>query len=396
MGPARRGAHAMTRTRSHRLEGLAQSEIRRMTRECERLGGINLGQGICDVAMPDVVRERAEAAMRAGANQYSKPEGILELREAIAAKLRRDNGIEANPGTEIVVTAGLTGAYVSTVLGLLDPGDGILVFEPYYGYHVNIALGAGLRPQFVRSETPHAPLTEASLRSAIDDGTRALVVCTPSNPSGKVYDRAELELIARIAHERDLLVITDEIYEYFVYDGGKHVSPATIGGLWPRTVSLMGYSKTFAITGWRIGYAVASEPLARSVLLANDLDFICAPRPAQHGVAAGIAELEPAWYHELSVRFEHKRDRLAAALAEAGFAPLVPQGAYYVFADIRPLGYRSAQAAAMDLLERAGVATVPGTAFYDSAEDAHWLRVCFAKEDDVLDDACARIAHFEA
>jgi len=384
----------MTKQRSHRLEGLRQSDIRRMTRECERVDGINLGQGICDVAMPQLVRERAEAAMRAGANQYSKPEGITELREAIADKLRRDNGIHADPATEIVVTAGLTGAYVSTVVGLLDPGDGILVFEPYYGYHVNIARGAGLRPQLVRSESPHAPVTEAALRSAIDDRTRAVVVCTPSNPAGKVYERAELELIARVAHDRDLLVITDEIYEYFVYDGRDHVSPATMADLWPRTVSLMGYSKTFAITGWRIGYAVASEPLARSVLLANDLHFICAPRPAQHGVAAGVVELEPAWYHDLAVRFERKRDRLVAALSEAGFAPLVPQGAYYVFADIRPLGYRSAQAVAMDLLERAGVATVPGTAFYGDADDAHWLRVCFAKEDDVLDEACARIASF--
>ena len=221
-----------------------------------------------------------------------------------------------------------------------------------------------------------------------------MVVCTPANPSGKVFDREEIAAVAEVAHELDLLVISDEIYEYFVYDGRQHVSPALVSELWPRTVSLMGASKTFAITGWRIGYAVAPQPLASSVLLANDLDFICAPRPLQHGVAAGISLLEPAWYQALAAAFERKREKMCAALRTAGLAPLVPQGSYYAFTDVRPLGYTNSRCAAMDLLERAGVATVPGTAFYRGPQGEHWLRVCFAKEDDVLEEACERVAGF--
>jgi aminotransferase len=380
--------------RAQRLEGLAQSEIRMMSRECDRVGGINLGQGICDIAMPEIVRHAAEEAIRDGKNQYSRPEGIPELRHAIAMKLRRDNAIEANPDGEIIVTAGVTGAFDCTIQGLLNPGDGILLFEPYYGYHLNIARTAGLIPQFVELESPHAAVTEEKLLATIDEQSRAIVVCTPSNPSGKIYDAQELSAIARVARERDLLVITDEIYEYFVYDEKPHRSPAAMDELWPRTVTLMGCSKTFAMTGWRIGYVIAPKPLAESILLANDLHYICAPRPLQHGVAAGIAALEPSWYHELARSFETKRDRLCAALDEAGFEPLSPAGSYYALTDIRPLGYRDARAAALDLLECSGVATVPGTAFYSGTEGEHYIRVCFAKEDAVLDEACERIAAF--
>lgn len=380
---------------AHRFDGLVQSEIRRMTVECDRVGGLNLAQGLCDLAVPEPVRAAAERALRGPSNTYSKPAGIPELRHAIAGKLARDNGLAADPDREIVVTAGVTGAYFCTLDALLNPGEGILLFEPYYGYHMNIARTLGLEPRLLALDPPHARVTEEALRSAVDERTRAIVLCTPSNPSGKVFDRAELEAIARVVQEHDLLLVTDEIYEYFTYDGRRHVSPAAVSELWPRTVSLMGYSKTFAITGWRIGYAVAHEPLARRILLANDLYFICANRPAQTAVAHGIEVLPPAWYRELAAAFESKRDRLCQALAEAGFAPLVPQGSYYVFADVRPLGYESARAAAMELLERGGVATVPGTAFCRGPTGERFLRVCFAKEDPVLDDACQRIRSFQ-
>ncbi len=366
-----------------------------MTLECERVGGLNLAQGICDLPVPEPVREAAERALREPTNTYSKASGIPELRRAIAHKLQRDNQIAADPETEIVVTAGVTGAYFCTLAALLNPGDGIVLFEPYYAYHRNIARTLGLEPQLLTLDPPHAGVTEERLCEVVDDRTRAIVVCTPSNPSGKMYEREELEAIARIAHERDLLVITDEIYEYFTYDGAHHISPGTVGELWPRTVSLMGFSKTFAVTGWRIAYAVAHESLARRILLANDLYFICANRPAQSAVAHGVEVLSPAWYRELARAFQAKRDRLCAALEEAGFAPLVPHGAYYVLADAGALGYTSARSAAMELLERCGVAAVPGTAFYHGSDGERFLRVCFAKEDDVLDDACARIRSFE-
>jgi len=376
---------------ARRLAGIVQSEIRLMTAECVRVGGINLAQGICDLAVPAAVLEGAERALRGPTNTYSKAAGIAELRHAIAAKLLRDNGIKADPESEIVVTAGVTGAYSCTLHALLNPGDGLLLFEPYYAYHRNIAASLELDVQYLELDPPHATISQEVLRASLAPNTRAMVVCTPSNPTGKMFARAELEAIAAVAHERDLLVITDEIYEYFTYDGRPHVSPASVGDLWDRTVTLMGCSKTFAITGWRIGYAVAPEPLARSILVANDLYFICANRPAQHGVAHAIETLPPEWYRDLARAFESKRDRLCRALSDAGLDPLIPQGAYYALADVSRLGHETARGAALDLLERCGVAAVPGNAFCRGPRGQTLLRFCFAKEDDVLDEACRRL-----
>ena len=248
-----------------RLEGLVQSDIRRMTRECERVGGINLGQGICDLPTPPLVRDGSIQAIRAQKSVYSYPEGIIELREAISEKLARDNGITARADGEIVVTVGATGAFAATLTALLNPGDGILIMEPYYGYHLNTAIVAGLEPHYLTLTPPEFTLTEDALRASIRDNTRAVVVCTPSNPSGKMFSREELEILAKVAHDKDLLVITDEIYEYIRYDGRPHISPATVGDLWERTVTVMGLSKTFSITGWRLGYAVAPEAMAKPI-----------------------------------------------------------------------------------------------------------------------------------
>jgi aminotransferase len=379
---------------SARLAGLLPSEIRRMTRECERVGGINLSQGVCAVASPECVLEAAADAVRRGPQHYTKSEGLPELRAAVAAKLRRDNAIEVDPEREIVVTPGVTGGYLAAIHGLLDPGDGILIPEPFYPYHVNIARAAGLAPHFLRLSPPHQRLDEERLRAALRRETRAIVLCTPSNPAGKVFDREELEAVERVAQERDLLVITDEIYEYFVYDGRRHVSPGSLPGLRPRTLGLFGPAKIFAITGWRIGYAAAPEPLAHALLRASDLFFICAARPLQRAVAQALAELTPEWYQRRAREFEGRRDRLCAALRDAGCEPLVPQGSYYVLADVGALGFATGGEAAMALLEKAGVATVPGTSFTGDAAGERSVRACFAVEDDVLDEACARLRAF--
>jgi len=385
----------MARATSKRLSGLVQSDIRRMTRECERVGGINLGQGICDLPTPPLVREGAIEAIRARKSTYSFPEGDLGLRRAIAAKLERQNGITADPRTEIVVTVGATGAFASAVHALLDPGEGILLFEPYYGYHLNAAILAGLEPQFLELEAPAFALREGDLRAALRPNTRAVVVCTPSNPCGKMFDEAELEALARVARDRDLLVITDEIYEHIRYDGRAHVPPASVLDLRERTVTIMGLSKTFSITGWRLGYAVAPEPMARAITLANDLFYVCAPTPLQHGVAEGFRAPE-SFFEALAADYGRKRALTCDALHAAGMHPIVPQGAYYVMADVGHLGFGTAREAAMALLERAGVATVPGTAFYTGDRGERFLRVCYAKEDDVLGEACRRIRSFRA
>jgi aminotransferase len=375
---------------ARRLSDLAQSDIRRMTRECERVGGINLGQGICDLPTPESVREGAIKAIRENKSIYSFAEGERALREAIARKLERDNGLKADPATEICVTVGASGAYACAIHALLDPGDGILLFEPYYGYHLNAALVAGLIPEFVTLKAPEFSLNEAALEAAITPKTRAMVVCTPSNPSGKMFTRAELEVLSRVAQKHDLLVITDEIYEYIRYDGRKHVSPATIPGLRERTVTIMGLSKTFSITGWRLGYAVAPEPLAKAITLVNDLDYVCAPTPLQLGAAAGF-DAPQSYFDELQSGYQKKRDLICDALSDAGLTPIAPQGAYYVLADCSSLSRPSARDAAMHLLEKTKVASVPGSAFFRGDSGEKLLRFCFAKDDAVLDEACRRL-----
>lgn len=373
-----------------RLQDLAQSDIRRMTRECERVGGINLGQGICDLPTPELVREGAIRAIRENKSTYSFAEGARELRDAIARKLLRDNGLKADPATEICVTVGASGAYTCAIHALLDPGDGIILFEPYYGYHLNAAIVAGLVPQFVTLRPPDFALGIAALEAAVTPQTRAMVICTPGNPSGKMFSRDELQMLARVAGKHDLLVITDEIYEYIRYDGRQHIPPASIPGLRDRTVTIMGLSKTFSITGWRLGYAVAPEPLTRAITLVNDLDYVCAPTPLQLGAAAGF-DAPQGYFDELQSGYQRKRDSICEALREARLPPIVPQGAYYVLADCSALKAPDAREAAMRLLEKTGVASIPGSAFYRGSAGEKLLRFCFAKDDAVLEEACRRL-----
>lgn len=384
----------MTEFISKRIAGFQQSEIRNMTRECERVGGINLGQGLGDLPAPTSVQEGAIAAIRDNRSKYALPEGIIELRQAIANKLRRDNGIEADPQTEIVVTNGTTGAFAASLQALLNPGDGILLFEPYYGYHLNAILLSGNEPQFLGLALPAFSFTEESLRAAIRHNTRAILVCTPSNPSGKVFSEEELKIIAKVAVEYDLLVITDEIYEYITYDGRKHTSPATVDGLRERTVSIMGFSKTFSITGWRVGYVLAPPALARAINLVNDLLYVCAPTPLQYGAAKGLVECGPEYFEELRAIYQHKRDIICDGLAQAGLNPLIPQGAYYVLAEMGHLGYPDAKAAALALLDQTGVAGIPGTAFFQSEAGNSLIRFCFAKDDESLATAAKRLQRF--
>jgi aminotransferase len=375
---------------AHRVENLVQSEIRRMTRECERVGGINLGQGICDLPTLPLVRDGAITAIRENRSTYSFPEGSSTLRRVIADKLARENGIRANPETDIVVTVGASGAFTAAIMALLNPGDGLLLFEPYYGYHLNTALLAGIEPQFATLDLPSFSLDEQRLRRAIRPNTRAIMLCSPSNPSGKMLTRQELEILARIAIEHDLLVITDEIYEYFRFDGREHISPATIAGLEDRTVTIMGLSKTFSITGWRLGYAVARAELAAPISIVNDIYYVCAPTPLQLGAAAGFAA-PPSYFEDLRTSYQTKRDMICEALEKARMSPVVPEGAYYVLADISRSGFSVAKDAAMALLEQTKVASIAGSAFFESAVGERYLRFCFAKEDDVLAEACARI-----
>ncbi len=377
---------------SQRISGLVQSDIRAMTRECNRLGGINLGQGLCELPTPEPVIAAARVALATQEKSiYSAAEGVAPLREAIAKKLARENRIDADPEREIVVTNGGTGGYAATLMALFNPGDGVLLFEPYYGYHLNAAILAGLKPQFIPFSGADLAIDEVSIRNSIDSTSRAIVICTPANPSGKMWTKSELELVGRIANENNLVVVTDEMYEYFRYDGREHISPASLPELKNRTVTLMGLSKTFSITGWRLGYVAAPAEMTEKIRLANDLFYVCAPTPLQYGVLAGFNDVGADYFQNLQTQFAAKRNQICTTLESVGMNPIVPQGAYYVLADISRFGIKDSKQFAMKMLEKVGVAGVPGRAFFSSSVGDRYIRLCFGVNDDRLTEACTRL-----
>ncbi|MBA4391603.1 MAG: aminotransferase [Syntrophus sp. (in: bacteria)] len=385
----------MALTLSKRAEGIVQAEIRVMTIECEKAGGINLAQGVCDTGVPFSVVQGAKEAIDHGINSYTRYDGLAELRNAIAVKMLEFNNIAVDPETEITVSAGSTGAFYCACLALLDPGDEVILFEPYYGYHLNTLIAANVVPRYVRMSFPEMKFTVEDLERIVTSKTKGIMVCTPANPSGKVFTEEELRLIAGFAVKHDLFVFTDEIYEYFVYDDKKHMSPGSFLEIADRTVTISGYSKTFSITGWRIGYSVCRKQWADMIGYVNDLIYVCAPAPLQMGVASGIMNLSPDYYKNLCREFKGKRDKLCSALFSAGLTPLVPQGAYYVLADAGSLPGNTGKEKAMYLLEKTGVASVPGSAFYHDDSGENIIRFCFAKTDDVLDEACKRIKNLK-
>ena len=382
----------MKRHINQRMAGLAHSEIRAMTQACVQAKGLNMAQGVCDTPVPPMVLRAAAQAMEQGKNVYSRFDGLPELRQAIAKKLAQYNGIVADPETDVTVSAGATGAFHCACLALLNPGDEVVLFEPYYQYHISALLAVEAVAVPVKMQAPDWNFSRADVERVITPRTRAIIVNSPGNPSGKVFNRSELESIAAIAQQHDLFVFTDEIYEYFLYDGRTHVSLATLPGMADRTITLGGYSKTFSITGWRIGYSVASARWAQAIGAMNDLLYVCAPTPLQAGVAAGIQELPDLFYRDLARDYQQKRDRFCQALAKAGLTPSIPQGAYYVLADASRLPGTTGKARAMFLLETIGLAGVPGEAFFSGPEGKQFIRFSYAKIDSDIDDACQRLA----
>lgn len=376
---------------SKRHEWVAQSEIRNMSIECDRVQGINLSQGVCDLEVPAVVRQGAKAAMDAGINTYTRYDGLTELRQAIAHKQKLFTGMEVNPETEIIVSAGSTGAFYCACLALLDPGDEVILFEPYYGYHVSTLVATQAVPVYVRMAPPDWTFSEQDLEKVVSEKTRGIMINTPANPSGKVFTHVELERLAAFAAKYDLFVFTDEIYEHLVYDGNRHIPPAILPGLQERTITISGLSKTFSITGWRVGYCICDEKWAQTIGYFNDLVYVCAPAPLQMGVAKGLMDLGVEYYERLAREYVNKRDKICEALIKASLEPYVPQGAYYVLGNISLIPGGSSKEKAMNLLRRSGVGCVPGEAFYHDDAGENLARFCFAKEDAVLDEACRRI-----
>lgn len=380
----------MTRTISRRMTDLAQSEIRAMTQACTRMKGLNMAQGVCDTPVPSVVLEGAEKAIRDGYNVYTRFDGLPELRQALADKLVQYNGIQADPETEITVSSGATGAFHCACAALLNPGDEVILFEPYYQYHISALVAVDAIPVVVHMHPPAWSYSMEQLEEAVSPRTKAIIVNSPGNPSGKVLARVELEMLAQFACRHDLFVLTDEIYEYFLYDGRNHVSMATLPDMAERTITIGGYSKTFSVTGWRIGYSVAAKPWASAIGAMNDLLYVCAPGPLQIGVARGISQLNDGFYKSLAHDYQRKRDQFCHALANVGLTPSIPQGAYYVLADVSRIPGKTGKARAMHLLDKTGVAGVPGEAFFSGQTGANFIRFSYAKTDADLAEACRR------
>jgi N-succinyldiaminopimelate aminotransferase len=357
-------------------------------------GSINLGQGFPDTDGPEEVREAAVRALRDGrGNQYPPGPGIPELRTAIAAHQERRYGLSYDPDTEVLVTAGATEAIAATLLALLEPGDEVIALEPYYdSYAACIAMAGGTRvPVTLRPHEGAFRLDLDELRAAVTDRTRLLLVNTPHNPTGTVLTREELTAIAELAVERDLLVVTDEVYEHLVFDDAEHLPLATFPGMRERTVTIGSAGKTFSFTGWKVGWATAAPGLVSAVRSAKQFLTYVASGPFQYAVAEALA-LPDTYFTAFSEDMLAKRDLLAAGLADAGFEVFKPAGTYFITTDIRPLGETDGFAFCRALPERAGVVAIPNAVFYDHREaGAPFVRFAFCKQTGVLEEAVKRL-----
>ena len=379
-----------------RTADLTQSDIRAVSRMVQAVDGINLGQGICDLPTPPMIRGAARAAIERNWSTYSSFAGIPALRSFVAEKLRDFNRIPVDSDDEVIVTVGSTGAFAMALMAILDPGDEVILFEPFYGYHTNLLKATGGVPVTVLQRGEEWSIDFEQVEAAVTSRTKAFVITTPGNPHGKVWTRQELTGILDIAERHDLWIITDEIYEYMTYDNHQHVSMASLRGAYDRTITISGFSKTYNMTGCRLGYAAGRPPLIDKMGLLNDLFYICAPTPLQHGVAAA-RELSDDFYAALRRDYALKRELMCATLEEVGFDVPWPQGAYYVLASFRRLaadhdGFEDDRSACRTLIDRCGIGTVAGSAFFAGpAEGRFRLRFCFAKELDELNEACDRL-----
>ena len=376
---------------SSRLAGLGTTIFAEMSALAVETGAINLGQGFPDEDGPIEVADAAIAAIRAGVNQYPPGPGIGELRIAIAQHQARFWGIAVDPGTEVLVTAGATEAIAATVLALCDPGDEIIAFEPTYDSYTAVAARAGARLRPVTLRPPHFEADIDALEALVNDRTRLLLLNSPHNPTGKVFTPAELEAIARVCVDRDLIAVTDEVYEHLVFEG-EHRPLATFPGMAQRTLTISSAGKTFSFTGWKIGWVCGADELVTAVRTAKQFITYVNGAPFQPAIAVGLG-LEDAFYAQLASTLQAKRDVLCDGLRAAGFEVFVPQGTYFATVDIRPVGGDDGLEFCRLLPKRCGVVAVPSSVFYeDPATGRHLVRFAFCKRTEVLTEAAERLA----
>jgi len=375
---------------SRRTAGFTESVIREMTRLCALHGGINLAQGFPNFPAPTQVKEAAKRAIDADINQYAITWGSKSLRDALARSYRELYAMNVDPETMLTVTCGSTEAMISTLLAICDPGDEVIVLEPFYENYGPDAAISGATPVFVPLRPPSFGFDPDELARAFTSRTKAIIVNTPNNPTGRVFTRTELETIAALCRDHDVIAVTDEIYEHIRYEG-QHIPIATLEGMAERTVTISGASKTFSVTGWRVGWIVAARELTAAIRKVHDFVTVGAPAPLQEAIAVAL-ELGPDYYMRLATEYRARRDHLVRLLEAAGFSPNTPEGAYYVLCDIRPFGFKDDVAFANWLVTEVGVAGVPGSSFFSRPElGRDLIRYTFCKTADLLEDAGARL-----
>ncbi|HEV8594629.1 MAG TPA: aminotransferase class I/II-fold pyridoxal phosphate-dependent enzyme [Thermoplasmata archaeon] len=392
-------AHAKGRTHrfaisdarvSRRVQTFPESVIREMTRVAAKHGAINLAQGFPDFDPPRAVVDAAKSALDGPFHQYAITWGAKPFREAIATKAKRFNGIPCDPEANVVVTCGSTEAMMAAMLSLVDRGDEVVIFEPFYENYGPDAIVSGAKARFVRLPFPDWRVDDEALKRAFTARTKAVILNTPNNPTGKVFTRRELKLVADLCEDRDAVAVTDEIYEHIVYEG-EHVSIATLGDMADRTVTINGMSKTYSVTGWRVGWAIAPKTIADGIKRVHDFLTVGAPHPLQ---IAGVTALglPDSYYSDLAAMYRKKRDRFCEALESVGFEVATPHGAYYVMADVTPFSAKGDVAFAKHLVEAVGVAVVPGSSFYaDPRTGRRFVRFMFSKRDETLEEAIRRL-----
>jgi aspartate/methionine/tyrosine aminotransferase len=380
---------------SRKASLFTESVIREMTREALKHGAVNLSQGFPDFPAPEDIKRVAMEAISKDINQYAITWGARDFREAIARKTKRYLGLDIDPETEITVTCGSTEGMIAAMMATVDPGEEVVIFEPFYENYAPDAILSDAKPRYIPLRAPDWSFDEQELRAAFNDRTKAIIICNPNNPTGKVFTRKELEFIADLCREFDALCFTDEIYEHIIYPRSgadiSHISMAQLPGMRERTVIVNSMSKTYSVTGWRVGYCIAPPEITSGIRKVHDFLTVGAAAPLQAAGAYALS-LPPEYYDRLQSEYEARRDLLLPVLETAGFATFVPDGAYYIMTDISAFGFKNDVEFTRHLIRNVGVACVPGSSFYSVPERGQQqVRFCFCKKDETLELAAERL-----
>ena len=385
----------MKNSSSSRALQFTESVIREMTRICLKHSGINLAQGFPDFAARAEIKEAAQKAIQADLNQYAITWGEPNLRNAVAEKFAWYNGVTVDPETEITVCCGSTEAMISSLMAIVNSGEEVIVFEPFYENYGPDTILCDAKPRFITLHEPDWRFDEEELTQTFNNKTKAIIINTPNNPTGKVFSRGELQFIADLCLKWGVIAVTDEIYEHILYDGARHISIASLPGMRDQTITINSISKTYSLTGWRVGWAIAPAPLTASIRKVHDFLTVGAPHPLQEAAATAL-RIDQSYYETLATEYEKRRDFLSGVLDDSGFRIYRPHGAYYIMTDVGHFGFSDDVAFALHLVEKFGLATVPGSSFYSrSSLGATKIRFCFPKKRETLEQAAEKLRDFK-